>query len=107
MVNLDEARKARREAKGEGPVVRLNEKDYQLAPEISFAVIEGLAKMEDGDATRGLVDVAHALFGEHYSAIVADLAVDDFNDLLAAVLEEYGVSAPLPSNGSSESTTGR
>jgi hypothetical protein len=105
MINLDAARAARREAKGKGPVVRSGGKEYELAPEIAFSVIEGLAKMEDGDASRGLVGVAHGLFGEHYDAIVTDLAVDDFNDLLAQVLEEYGVSAPLPSNGSSPSTT--
>lgn len=99
-IDLDEARAARREAKGKGPVIRLGGKDYELAPEISFSVIEGLAKMEAGEATGGLVDVAHSLFGDHYDAIVKDLAVDDFNDLLGKVLEEYGVSAPLPSSDS-------
>lgn len=100
MIDLDKTRAERREAKGKGPVVRLGGKDYELAPEISFSVIEGLAKMESGDATGGLVDVAHSLFGEHYAAITADLAVDDFNELLAKVLEEYGVAAPLPSTAS-------
>lgn len=100
MIDLDAARAARREGKGKGPVVRSGGEDYLLSPEISFSVIEGLAMLEAGDSSQGLVTVAHALFGDHYDKIVPGLAVDDFNDLLAQVLEEYGVTAPLPSSDS-------
>lgn len=109
MIDLDASRAARREGKGKGPVIRFSGKDFELAPEVSFVVIEGLAKIEEGDASQGLVDVARGLLGEHYRTLVVDggLSVDDLNDMLSSVLEEYGVASPLPSSDSSESTTGR
>lgn len=102
MIDLDQARAARREKKGKGPVIKFNGEEFELDPEVSFEVIEGLASIEDGNAASGLFKVAHGLFGEHYKSIVVDggLAVDDLNDLLESVLEEYGMSAPLPSGDS-------
>lgn len=102
-IDLDKARAARREAKGQGPQVIMGGVTYELAPEMPYGVLEAMRELTKGDehAPGGLADVAKALLGEHYGAFLAtEPSVDDLNDLIGGVMEEYGVSHPLPSSGS-------
>lgn len=109
VIDLDKARKARREAKGEGPKVKFGGKTYELAPEIPFSVLEALRDLTNPDtADEGLVNMTKALLGRHYKAFVKmEPTVEDVSELLGGVMEEYGINAPLPSSVSSTSTSTR
>jgi len=103
-IDLDKARAARREAKGDGPKVIFGGEEYELSPELPFGVLEamrGLMTGGDESAPGALVDLTRALLGEHYDAFKAtDPTVDDLNELIGGVMEEYGVESPLPSSDS-------
>lgn len=101
MIDIDKKRAARREAKGEGPELMIGGNTYQLAPELPFGVLEAMAGLQDEDtAAAAMVDLTKALLGEHYAAILPSLTVDDVNDIVADVMEEYGLERPLPSPAS-------
>lgn len=103
MIDLDAMRAARRATKGKGPEVVTGGETYELAPEMPFAVIEAMAGLADEKTAAGaLVDMARALFGEHYEAVRSGLSMEDINELVGSVMGEYGVSnaAPLPSTAS-------
>jgi hypothetical protein len=103
-IDLDAARAARREAKGEGPRVIFGGISYELSPELPFGVLEAMRELMSDDnekAPGALVDLTRALLGEHYDAFKATQpTVDDLNELIGGVMEEYGVESPLPSSGS-------
>jgi hypothetical protein len=104
-VDLDKSRAARREAKGEGPQVTMGGVTYELAPEMPFAVLDAMRGLSQGNeyAPGALHDVAQALLGKHFDAFLAldpPPTVDDLNDLIGGVMEEYGVESPLDSSGS-------
>lgn len=102
-IDLDKARAARREALGEGPTLVFGGKTYQLQPELPFGVLEAFKGMEKQETqAAALASVAIALMGEENIAqMKADgLAVADLDDLIQGVMDEYGVSAPLPSSAS-------
>jgi hypothetical protein len=106
MIDLDKSRAARAEAKGIGPVVKIGGKDYQLAAEMPYSVLEAMAPLgetenSDAAAPGALTAIAQALLGEHYGVIAPQLSVDDLNELISGVMEEYGVSeGPLASTAS-------
>jgi hypothetical protein len=102
MIDLDKSKAARREAKGEGPKVKFGGNEYELAPELPFAAIEALNGLQSDDTAAGaLVDLAAAILGEHFEAVkAAGLSMDDINELIGSVMQEYGVDAPLPSTAS-------
>lgn len=96
MIDLDKARAARRAIKGNGPVVRINGAEFQLAPELPFTALESLKGLGVAEtAGASMVDLCQALLGEHYESIRADLSLDDLNELVSGIMEAYGVSAPL------------
>lgn len=101
-IDLDKGRAARREAKGEGPVVTFCGKDYRLPVEMPIGVLEAFHLMSNEDTAAGALSViASALLGEHYEPMKKDgLSVDDLNDLIGGIMGEYGVSNPLPSSTS-------
>lgn len=102
MIDLDAARAARKEANGEGPVVRFGGQDYELPAELPFAVLEAMRGLQNEEtAAASIVEMTEALLGPHYAAIrAAGLSVDDMNELVGGVLTEYGVDRPLPSSAS-------
>lgn len=102
-VDLDKARAARREAKGAGPEIIFGGITYELQPELPFGVLEGMRQMAAGEehGPGALVSIAEALLGEHYEAWKATQpSIDDLNDLIGGVMEEYGIEAPLDSSTS-------
>lgn len=94
-VDLDAARVARREQQNEGPVVIFGGKSYSLAPELPYGVLESMQNVHKEDhGPEALVGVARSLLGEHYEAFKAldpPPSIDDLNDLIGGVMEEYGV----------------
>lgn len=95
-IDLDRARAARREAKGQGPVVHVNGADYQLAPELPYEVLEHLRGLNDpGTAPQALVDTLRSLTGEHYEAITSGMSLDDVNELVGQLMRAYGLERPL------------
>ena len=102
-IDLDKARAARREEKGEGPLVVFGGTTYELSPELPFGVLEAMRGLTLGDehAPGALSDIARALLGEHFDAFLAtNPSVDDLNELIGGVMSEYGVATPLDSSES-------
>ena len=101
MIDLDAKRAARREAKGKGPEVKLGGKVYELAPEMPFGAVEALKGLQTEEtAAEALVDLTRALLGEHYEEMRPLLCMDDVNEFVGGIMEEYGVNAPLDSSAS-------
>lgn len=101
MIDLDKSRAARREAKGEGPVVTLEGKEYKLPVELPFEALEALRGMNDPSTAAGsLVDFTEAMLGKSYAGMKGKLSFDDLESLVEGVLEEYGISSPLDSSAS-------
>lgn len=102
MIDLDKKRAARRETQGEGPKVTIGGNTYELATELPFDAIEAMEGLQSEEtAAVALVRLTRALLGEHYEAIrAAGLSVDDLNELIGALMSEYGVERPLPSAAS-------
>lgn len=90
-VDLDAARRARREIKKHGPEVVFGGETYELAPELPYDVLEPLSAFGGGDLA-GLTGLVRALLGEHYDAFVATKpSIDDMHDLVGGLIEEYGL----------------
>lgn len=101
-IDLDKARAARREAQGEGPEIIFGGVTYELSTEIPFGVLEAFRGLSRDDPS-AIADIAKALLGKHYTAFLntdPPPSLDDFNELIGGVLEEYGVSSPLESSTS-------
>lgn len=100
-IDLDAARAARREAKGESPVVKLNGKEYQLPVELPYEALECIRELNNPETAAGaLVDITKALMGKNYEKIKSQLAFDDLEVFVGGALEEYGVTSPLDSSTS-------
>ncbi len=94
-INLDTARAARAETLKEAPVIVLDGKEYRLPPELPFVVLEAFRGIGDEASAPGaLADVAEGLLGEHYAELRTKLTIDDLNELIGGVMEQYGVSNP-------------
>lgn len=98
MIDLDAARAARREGKGEGPVLKFGGKEYQLPPELPYEALEPIRGMSDPDTAAGaMVDLMKALLGRHYDEVKSELSFDDLEAFVEGAMVEYGVSDPLAS----------
>jgi len=91
-IDLDKARAARREGKGQGPEVKLGGKRFHLPPELPYEVLELIVGVEELPA---VIKAAHLLMGEEaYAAFLAaepPPSVADFEALIEGALEEYGL----------------
>lgn len=100
-IDLDAARAARREAKGDGPVVKLDGKDYQMPPELPYEALEYMRGLNDPETAAGaLVDVTRTLLGKHYEKVKSNMTFDDLEVFVQGAMEEYGVVSPLDSSTS-------
>lgn len=90
-IDLDAARGARAETRGEAPKVRLLGKDYTLPDELPIDVVVGFGLVQDGNIS-ALQSTMILLFGEDVWAEInaAGLSFPDFMDLLYGALELYG-----------------
>lgn len=121
-IDLDAARKARREARGDGgetPNVLIGGERIQLPEELpadALAAIGGLMILDAGGdanelaqlgALAGLTDACTAFFGDAYERIRAaapgGLSLDDLEVLLGGAFEVYGVN--LGESGASASSS--
>lgn len=99
-IDLDAARKARLEKKGEPPVVLFNGKSYVLPLELPADAVTSIGMLSRGDM--GALDgVLEGMFGGQLEAIKADaaaagspLSYDDLVFLIEHVVEEYGITLP-------------
>jgi len=99
IIDLDQIAAARREATAECPVVRFGGEEFTLPPEMPFAIIEAVGRMQNEDeATRNAAlaesmgDIAHSLFGSKYRKFL-DMgpSVQDISALLESVPKVYGL----------------
>lgn len=91
-IDLDAARAARREAKGQGPVVVFNKKKYKLPVEVPYSAMEKASLLETDPSAENVAAMIKALLGEHYDAIMAqNPSVEDINALVEGIMEEYGL----------------
>lgn len=104
MIDLDAARSkreaARREADGKGPIVKFGGGEYELAPELPYSVLEALRGLTvEETAAASLANMTEGMLGEHYAAFVATSpSMEDVNELVGGVMEEYGLASPLASS---------
>lgn len=112
-IDLDAARRARDEKKGEPPVVVFGGEEYELPRELPAEAVHAFGQLVAGDPS-GLVAGIEALFGEAWTNLQAAakaagraLSFDDEIFLLEAALQEYGFDLPeSPASGASSANTG-
>lgn len=98
-IDLDQARAARREARGEGPTVIIDGKELELPSELPFEVAEGLSGLSEESirdnpaASAGAVHrVLGALLGDASEEFMASKpSIDDVLALLDGLLKSYGM----------------
>ena len=111
MIDLDQAKlareAARREANEAGPVVKFGGKEYELAAELPYGVLEALRGIGDPEtAAAALSLMTEALLGSHYDDVKASgPSVDDINELVTGAMAAYGLDSPLELSDSSKTTT--
>lgn len=104
MIDLNKQRAARREGKGEAPVVVIGDGNFTLPVEMPFETVEAIARVqvaqETGNTTAmhmAILDTLRVLFGPQYDAFMATQpSVEDLSALMDGVLAEYGMSDPEP-----------
>lgn len=100
-VDLDEARAARKEAQGEGPVLKLDGKEYKLPPELPYEVLESIRGLQSPETAAGaLVDFTRAILGKDYEKIKTKLSFNDLETLVEGIMKDYGITAPLEPSSS-------
>jgi hypothetical protein len=119
-IDLDAARAARREAKGESIAIRFGGEEFVLPPELPFDVAEHLGGIaaQSGDGkltdeqeaqrnaavTTAMVGVMKALLGEQWDGFRKHQpSFDDLQVLLDGALNAYGMGDAGNSTASAES----
>lgn len=103
VIDLDAARAARAETRGEPIVVRLGGKDYPLPAELPADVVTSFGMVMRGDVA-ALNDALVSLFGPELPAIKAvGLSWEDEKLLLEQTLELYGFDLPESSASAASS----
>lgn len=101
VIDLDKIGAARREAQDERPLIRFGGKDFQLPPEMPFAVIEAVGRLSagpDGEPdnsalAESMSDIARALFGTRYREFLGlGPSVEDLTALLGEIAPAYGMN---------------
>jgi hypothetical protein len=100
MLNINEARAARAEAKGEAPVVEIDDETFTMPIELPIDVAVAIGRLskasasEDNDEAVGaLLDIVKALFGDAYDSFMAHRpSVQDIEFLMNGLVEQYGMS---------------
>ena len=115
MINLDEARVARREEAKDAPTLKFGGTEYELPVELPLETVEalgGLAKAgldSDGAAvTAALLATVRSLVGSRFDEFMEDKpSLLDLTSLVEGIASEYGASLPESSASEepSESTT--
>lgn len=96
-IDLDAARAARKEGKGEPPEVIFGGATYTLPVEMPFEIVEQLALLQnangdDASAAEPVLAVVHLLLGDQYEAFMANHpSMDDLTALAKGAMQEYGV----------------
>jgi hypothetical protein len=93
-IDLDAARRARAEQRGDPPVVVVGGKEYELPAELPGEVVTSFGLVVRGDVS-ALDSAIGSLFGDKFGEIKAvGLSWEDEKYLLESVLEEYGFELP-------------
>lgn len=99
-IDLDAARRARAEQRGDPPVIILAGKEWTLPAELPADVVTSFGMVVRGDVA-ALEDAMTSLFAGQYPALKAaaletgtPLSWEDEKYLLESVLQEYGFDLP-------------
>ena len=109
VVDLDAARAARREAKGEAVIIRFGGEDFALPPELPLDVTDALTELQNASPTgeaseltdeqgarvmTAMVDFIKVLMGEEgWTRFNAHRpSFDDLEGLLGGVMDAYGMA---------------
>lgn len=117
-IDLNAARAARREQSGDALLVKLNDLEFHLPPELPIAVAEALAELAgretNEDATPEDLAIALGAMGslfpstEDWDAFRRAGSLEDLMFFMEGVFDHYGVSlGKLQASGSSSTGTGR
>lgn len=111
-IDLNAARAARAEARGEPVTVELGDDVYTLPAEMPASVIGCIARAQAGEPS-GMLDAMSALVGPDFDEMVTkhNLSLDDLMVLLEGAAESYGLTTPessaSPASSVSTSTPSR
>lgn len=86
-IDLDAAKAARREARGEGPIVVFGTKEFTLDAEVPFEVTELLAAGQVSEAVKLLLGDSHEAFME------SKPSVEDLMVLFEQLTTAYGLES--------------
>ena len=94
-IDLNAARAARAEARGEPVTVELGDDVYELPAEMPASVIGCIARAQAGDPS-GMLEAMAALVGDGFDEMVTKhrLSLDDLMVLLDGASEQYGMTTP-------------
>lgn len=103
-IDLDRARAARREGKGEPPTVTFGGETFNLPVELPFQVAVSLNEVttatdakDNAAANAALLDAVRAMFGDRFEAFMAKgPSGDDLTELMNGLAEQYGVTEGEP-----------
>lgn len=94
--DLAALRAARREARGDAPVLSFDDRRYELLPEIPWSVVESAAGAEGADAQRVGLSMVRAAFGsdEAYESFIRTEkpSVGEIEELVKWLSAEYGAA---------------
>lgn len=92
--DLAALRAARREQRGDAPVLTFDDRRYELLPEIPWSVVEAAAGVDGADAQQVGVAMLRAAFGsdEAYDAFIRreKPSVGEIEELVKWLSAEYG-----------------
>jgi hypothetical protein len=99
-IDLDAKRRARLEAKGEGPTVILGGKKFEVAPELPYEALEVLGEGNEPDSPAAQIAFIRALLGKDYERFrKLTPSAEDVGELVSGLLREYGI---VSDNGAGE-----
>ena len=100
IIDLDKIGAVRREAKKDRPVIKFGGQEFQLPPEMPFAVVEAVGRIQragndeekNAVVAESMADIARALFGDGYRKFL-DLgpSVEDVSTLIDNIAPTYGL----------------
>lgn len=89
-IDLDAARAARREQRGDGPVVVFGGEEFAFPVEIPMTVV---AMMTQDITPVVMLDVIREFLGDRYDAFMSHQpSPDDLSTLVKGIMEEYGMT---------------
>lgn len=87
IIDLDSARAARAEANKDVPVIKFNNKNYNLPIELPFSIVEAASTQNPTE----IINAIKKLFGSEWVELEKDFSMADMTFLLENIVKIYAV----------------